>query len=582
MCRSGELLVDNDGHVECGSSGSEVDSTDSLDSSDSSGSTDSIDSEVSDAGTASRRFAASAPPSPATTDTSAWLRAILTAPVYDIARRTPLDPAPRLSARLGNRVLLKREDLQPVFSFKLRGAYTCMARLDAAQRARGVLAVSAGNHAQGVALAARQLGIDAVIVMPATTPRIKTAAVEALGASIVLHGDSYDDAAAHGLQLAERDGRTMIHPYDDDAVIAGQGTVAMELLAQRHGRIDAVFIPVGGGGLAAGMAVYLKTLDPSIRVIAVEPDDAACLQAALAAGAPTRLAQIGLFVDGCAVRQIGARTFPLLREFVDEVVTVDADQVCAAIRDVFEDTRSIVEPAGALALAGLKCWAGVNAASEHTLVAVLSGANMNFDRLGHVAERAGIGEQHEALFGVTIPERPGSFLAFCRCIGRRAVTEFNYRFQPGLRADDGSAAAQVYVGIQLKGGRAERLAIREALTDGGFAVADYTDNEVARLHLRHLVGGPADGLARERLFRFEFPERPGALLQFLETLGTRWNITLFHYRNHGAAYGRVLAGFDVPVTDDAAFEGCLQRLGFWSQEETANPALRQFVTATPG
>jgi threonine dehydratase len=362
----------------------------------------------------------------------------------------------------------------------------------------------------------------------------------------------------------------LLHPYDDAAVIAGQGTVAMEVLAQRHGRIDAVFIPVGGGGLAAGMAVYIKALDPSIRVIAVEPDDAACLKAALAAGAPQRLAQIGLFVDGCAVREIGAQTFPLLAAFVDEVVTVDADQVCAAIREVFEETRSVVEPAGALALAGMKRWIAANAATGLGLVAVLSGANMNFDRLGHVAERAGIGEQDEALFGVSIPERPGSFLAFCRCIGRRAVTEFNYRYHD-------AGAAQVYVGVQLKGGRAERLAVRQALQAGGFDVADYTDNEVARLHVRHLVGGPAPGIARERLFRFEFPERPGALLQFLETLGTRWNITLFHYRNHGAAYGRVLAAFDVAEADDVAFADSLASLGFWHVEESDNPALRQFI-----
>jgi threonine dehydratase len=490
--------------------------------------------------------------------------------VYDVARRTPLDAAPRISQRIGNSVLLKREDLQPVFSFKLRGAYTRLAQLNAEQRARGVLAISAGNHAQGVALGARQLGIDATIVMPATTPRIKVEAVEALGARIVLFGDSYDDAAAHGRALAEREGRTLVHPYDDPAVIAGQGTVAVELLAERHGKLDAVFIPVGGGGLCAGMSVYLKSLDPSIRVIAVEPDDAACLQAALSAGEPVRLEQIGLFVDGCAVRQIGSETFKLLRECVDEVVTVDADQVCAAIRDVFEDTRSIVEPAGALALAGLKRWATENGASGQTLVAILSGANMNFDRLGHIAERAEIGEQHEALFGVTIPERPGSFLAFCRTIGRRAVTEFNYRYH-------GRTAAQVYVGIALKGGSAERLAVRLALQDGGFEVADHTENEVARLHVRHLVGGPAPELGRERLFRFEFPERPGALLQFLETLGTRWNISLFHYRNHGAAYGRVLAGFEIAEADDTAFEADLQRLGFWHVEETGNPALRQFV-----
>ena len=499
-----------------------------------------------------------------------WLRAILTAPVYDVCKRTPLDAAPRLSQRLGASVWLKREDLQPVFSFKLRGAYNRLARLSAAERAQGVLAVSAGNHAQGVALGARRLGLDAVIVMPATTPRIKIAAVEALGARIVLHDDSYDEAAAHGLALARAEGRTLVHPYDDDAVIAGQGTVAMELLAQQPAPLDAVFVPVGGGGLCAGMAVYLKALDPRIRVIAVEPDDAACLAAALRAQRPVRLEQIGLFVDGCAVRQIGERPFALLRDCVDEVVTVDADQVCAAIRDVFEDTRSVVEPAGALAVAGLKHWTRGNDASGMHLAAVLSGANMNFDRLGHVAERAAIGEEHEALFGVTIPERPGSFLAFCRAIGRRAVTEFNYRWQ-------GGAAAQVYVGVQLKSGNAERVAIRQALELAGYACADYTENEVARQHVRHLVGGLAPGLRRERRFRFEFPERPGALLQFLETLGARWNITLFHYRNHGAAYGRVLAGFEVDAGDDDAFATDLARLGFWHCEETANPALRQFL-----
>jgi threonine dehydratase len=507
-------------------------------------------------------------------DPSTWLRAILTAPVYDVAKRTPLDTAPRLSARLGTNVLLKREDLQPVFSFKLRGAYNRLVQLTEEERARGVLAISAGNHAQGVALGARELGIDALIVMPATTPRIKVEAVRALGARIELVGDGYDEAARHGLRLAAEQGRTLVHPYDDPAVIAGQGTVAMELLAQRHGRLDAVFIPVGGGGLCAGMAVYLKTLDPSIRVVAVEPADAACLKAALDAGAPTALDEVGLFVDGCAVRTIGTYTFALLREFVDEVVTVDTDAVCAAIRDVFEDTRSIVEPAGALALAGLKRWVAENGGEDRNLVAVLSGANMNFDRLGHVAERAEVGEQHEALFGVTIPERPGSFLDFCRVIGQRAVTEFNYRYHH-------AQAAQVYVGVALKGGSAERVAIRQGLQDAGYAASDYTENELARLHVRHLVGGPASSALRERVFRFEFPERPGALLRFLETLGTRWNISLFHYRNHGAAYGRVLAGFQLEAADDAAFEADLARLGFWHREESENPALRQFLSTAP-
>ena len=501
-----------------------------------------------------------------------WLRAILTAPVYEVARRTPLDPAPRLSARLGAQVLLKREDLQPVFSFKLRGAYNKLAQLGPDQRRRGVLAVSAGNHAQGVALAASKLGIAATIVMPATTPAIKVAAVEVLGAEIVLFGDGYDDAAHYARSLAAQRDLVFIPPFDDAAIIAGQGTVAMELLMQRVGPIAAVFIPVGGGGLAAGMAVYLKALDPAIRVVAVEPGDAASLMAALVAGHPVPLEQVGLFVDGCAVRQVGALPFELLQHRVDEVVTVDADAVCAAIRDVFEDTRSVVEPAGALALAGLKQWAAANACADGALVAVVSGANMNFDRLGHVAERAGIGERNEAVYGVTIPEERGSFLKFCRALGRRAITEFNYRHQSDTEA-------QVYVGVQLKGGAAERVAIRDLLASAGYAVADYTDNEAAKLHVRHLVGGCAQGDRSERVFRFEFPERPGALLRFLETLGTRWDITLFHYRSHGAAYGRVLAGFEVTPGEAGAFEQDLLRLGFKYVEETANPALRQFVAA---
>jgi threonine dehydratase len=502
-------------------------------------------------------------------ETDRWLRAILTAPVYDVARRSPLEPAPRLSARLGNRIWLKREDLQPVFSFKLRGAYNRMRLLSAAERAAGVVAVSAGNHAQGVALAAQELGVDAVIVMPETTPRIKSAAVEALGARIVLHGDSFNDAAARGATIAAEQGRVMIPPFDDPAIVAGQGTVAMEMMAQHRGRIDAVFIPVGGGGLCAGMAVYLKALDPAIRVIAVEPDDAACFAAALAAGRPVPLDQVGLFVDGCAVRQVGDVTFALMRAHVDAVVTVGSDQVCAAIRDVFEETRGVVEPAGALALAGMKRWIAETGARDLELATVLSGANMNFDRLSYVAERAGIGDENEALFGVTIPERKGAFLAFCGALGRRSITEFNYRHRA-------AEAAQVYVGVQVSG-RVERLALREALAGAGYGVADFTGDEVARLHVRHMVGGPAADIARERLFRFEFPERPGALLQFLHALGTRWNITLFHYRNRAAAYGRVLAGFECGADDDAALDADIARLGFWCADESDNAALRQFL-----
>lgn len=500
-------------------------------------------------------------------------KAILTAPVYRVAVRTPLSAAPQLSERLGNEVLLKREDLQPVFSFKLRGAYNKLAQLNPSELSRGVLAVSAGNHAQGVALAARELGTAATIVMPLTTPAIKVLAVERLGAAVVLHGDSYDQAAAHGQVLARERHLEFVHPFDDPAVIAGQGTVALELLSQCERRPDAVFVPVGGGGLAAGMALYLKTLDPRIQVIAVEPDDAACLKLALERGAPTPLAQVGLFVDGCAVRQIGTHTFALLKDRIDAVVTVDTDQVCAAIKDVFEETRSIVEPAGALALAGLKRWVTEQGATGLKLTAVLSGANMNFDRLRHVAERADLGEAHEAVFGVTIPEQPGSFLNFCAHLGKRVITEFNYRF-----AGTG-VPAEVFVGIALKHGLAERLEIADALRAAGLAVTDYTEDELAKLHVRYMVGGraPAGGALRERAFRFEFPERPGALLQFLATLGTRWNISLFHYRNHGAAFGRVLAGFQVPVTDDAAFDADLAALDFERSEATGHAALAQFL-----
>jgi threonine dehydratase len=498
-----------------------------------------------------------------------WLSAILRADVYDLARRTPLDPAPRLSTRLGQQVLLKREDQQPVFSFKLRGAINRLRTLSQEQRRRGVLAVSAGNHAQGVALAARRLHVEATILMPVTTPAIKVEAVRELGARVVLHGDSYDEAATHGMHLASQRGATLIHPYDDAEVIAGQGTVAMELLAQHPGPLDAVFIPVGGGGLAAGMAAYIKAVRPDIRVVAVEPADAACLQAALEAGRPVPLAEVGLFVDGCAVRQVGALNFEVLKDRIDEVVTVDADQVCAAIRDVFEDTRGIVEPAGALAVAGLKKWSQSQARRDLHLAAVLSGANMGFDRLAHVAERAELGERHEALFGVTIPERKGAFLDFCRALGRRAVTEFNYRH-------GGGPEAEIFVGVRLREGEAERQAIAAALATAGYRVMDLSEDEIARLHVRHMVGGRA-AIARERMIRFEFPERPGALLQFLETLGNRWNISLFHYRNHGAAYGRVLAGFEVATEDDAAFYTDLARLGFTWREESGNPALHAFL-----
>ncbi|MCC6594108.1 MAG: threonine ammonia-lyase, biosynthetic [Xanthomonadales bacterium] len=500
-----------------------------------------------------------------------YLRAVLTSRVYEVAVETPLTPMRRLSRRLGLEVLLKREDLQPVFSFKLRGAYNKMAALSAAERAAGVLAVSAGNHAQGVALAARELGCRATIVMPSTTPSIKVDAVAALGAEIVLEGDGYDAAAAHARRLAAERGLSFVHPYDDPDVIAGQGTVAMELLRQHPGRLDAVFIPVGGGGLAAGMAAYIKALRPEIRVIGVEPVDAACLHAALRAGAPVSLEQVGLFVDGVAVRRIGDHSFAVLRQHIDEMVLVGTDEICAAIKDVFDDTRVVLEPAGALALAGLKRYAEGRAEAGSTLCAVASGANVNFDRLRHIAERAEIGEAHEAVLGVSIPERPGSFLDFCRALGPRSVTEFNYRFAPG-------AAAQIYVGIALRRGAAERAEVHAQLSAAGFPVVDYTDNELAKLHVRHMVGGRAEVNGSERVYRFEFQERPGALLRFLERLGTRWNITLFHYRSHGAAYGRVFCGIEVAdAADEEALRASLHPLGYDCVDETANPVVGQFL-----
>ncbi len=504
------------------------------------------------------------------TDVPDYLRAILTSRVYEVAIETPLTEATRLSRRLGLRVLLKREDLQPVFSFKVRGAYNKMASLSPEERAAGVLAVSAGNHAQGVALAARELGCKATIVMPGTTPSIKVDAVAAYGAEIILEGDGYDAAAVVGKRVAAERGLTFVHPYDDPHVIAGQGTVAMELLRQHPSKLDAVFIPVGGGGLAAGMAAYIKALRPEIKVIGVEPVDAACLHAALCAGMPVTLDQVGLFVDGVAVRRVGDHPFAVLRDCIDEVILVDTDQICAAVKDVFDDTRVVLEPAGALALAGLKIYAERPGVENATLCAVASGANVNFDRLRHIAERAEIGESHEAVFGVAIPEQPGSFLNFCRALGPRAVTEFNYRYTPGT-------TAQVYVGIALRRGVAERAEIKANLEAHGYPVTDYTGNELAKLHVRHMVGGRARVGGRERVFRFEFPERPGALLRFLEAMGTRWSITLFHYRSHGAAYGRVFAGMEVSAADEPALRARIDALGFDYVDESDNPVVGQFL-----
>ncbi|MFO0748226.1 MAG: threonine ammonia-lyase, biosynthetic [Myxococcota bacterium] len=504
------------------------------------------------------------------------IRRILAARVYDVALETPTDPAPRLSRRLENRVHIKREDLQPVFSFKLRGAYNKLAQLTQAELDRGVIAASAGNHAQGVALAANRLGARATIVMPTTTPSIKVDAVRALGAEVVLVGDSFDQARSHAVGLGDARGLVFVHPYDDLDVIAGQGTIGMELLRQLRGPIDAVFVPVGGGGLVAGIGAYLKYVRPEIQVIAVEPEDAACLAAALAADAPVTLPTVGLFVDGVAVARIGDHPFRLARQIVDRVVTVTTDQICAAIKDIFDDTRSIAEPAGALAMAGLKKWVELTGARDKTLVAIDSGANVNFDRLRHISERAEIGEEREAILAVTIPERPGAFKAFCEAIGQRFVTEFNYRF-----ADP--REAHVYVGVELRQGAAERKAIVNDLSRLGYPVLDLTDDEMAKLHVRHMVGGHAPQVIDELVYRFEFPERPGALMKFLTHLSTPrpgsagWNISMFHYRNHGAAYGRVLVGIQVPTAERDAWHDALADLGYPFVDETQNPAYRLFL-----
>ncbi|MEJ2603616.1 MAG: threonine ammonia-lyase, biosynthetic [Gammaproteobacteria bacterium] len=500
-----------------------------------------------------------------------YLKRILTARVYEVAQETPLEIAPNLSGRLGHTVWLKREDLQQVFSFKLRGAYNRMARLPDAALQKGVICSSAGNHAQGVALAASRLGIQAFVVMPVTTPRIKVDAVRKLGGEVVLEGDAYDDAYAHARRLAADRDLTFIHPFDDPDVIAGQGTIGMEILRQHPGDIDAVFVPVGGGGLIAGIAAYVKALRRDIRIIGVEPEDSAGMSRSLAAGEPVTLDHVGIFADGVAVRRVGEETFRLCRDLVDEMVLVDTDEICAAIRDIFEDTRSIVEPAGALAVAGMKKYLDDRDESPgREFVAINCGANVNFDRLRHIAERAAIGEQREALLAVGIPERPGSFRDFCAAIGRRNVTEFNYRYND-------SEEAHIFVGLELPAGRGEKDRLVAELREGGYPVEDLTDNEMAKLHIRHMVGGRAGGLPDERLLRFEFPERPGALARFLDAVGANWNISLFHYRNHGSDYGRILTGIQVPAADSAEFERHLQKLGYAHWDETGNPAYALFL-----
>jgi threonine dehydratase len=498
-----------------------------------------------------------------------YLGRILRARVSDIAIETPLDRIPRLSARLGNTVLLKREGLQPAFSFKVRGAYNKMRGLTEAERRRGVIAASAGNHAQGVAMAGRALGIDTLIVMPTTTPPIKIESVQALGGRALLHGDTFDDAYQHALGIAAADGRVFIHPYDDPDVIAGQGTIAAEIMRQCAAAIDAIFVPVGGGGLIAGIAAYIKPLFPDVRVIGVEPEDSNCLHAALAAGERVVLDSVSLFADGVAVRQVGAEPFRIARECVDEVILVSTDEICAAIKDIYEDTRAIAEPAGALGIAGLKRWVEREAAQGRTLVAIESGANLNFDRLRYISERTETGAHAEVLLAVTIAEEKGSFRRFCNVLHGRAITEFNYRHSDASRAD-------IFVGLKVSAGDAERRTLIEELRERGYRVTDMTDNEVAKLHIRHLVGGRA-AVPDEVLYRFEFPERPGALLRFLNQMGERWNISLFHYRNHGAADGRVLAGIQVAAADAAAFREFLAQLGYPHHDETHNPAYEFYL-----
>jgi threonine dehydratase len=498
-----------------------------------------------------------------------YLQRILTARVYDVAQETALEHARALSSRLGNHVLLKREDQQSVFSFKLRGAYNKMVHLKAAQLARGVICASAGNHAQGVALAAKRLGCRAVVVMPVTTPRVKVDAVQSLGGEAMLHGDSYSDAYAHALTLQRKQRLTFVHPFDDPDVIAGQGTIGMEILRQHQGPLDAVFVAVGGGGLICGVAAYLKSVRPEVRIIGVQSRDSDAMARSVRAGKRVELAEVGLFSDGTAVKMVGVETFRLARQWVDEFVVVDTDEVCAAIKDVFQDTRTVLEPAGALGVAGIKQYVEKRRVKGQTLVTITSGANMNFDRLRFVAERAEFGEQREALFAVTIPERRGSFRQFCELIGPRAVTEFNYRISD-------ERLAHVFVGVAISR-RDEAGRIASQFERHGFPTLDLTDDELAKEHVRHMVGGRSELARHERLLRFIFPERPGALMRFLSAMNPGWNISLFHYRNQGADYGRILVGIQVPASDRAAFNEFLATLAYPYTEETRNPVYTLFL-----
>lgn len=499
-----------------------------------------------------------------------YIERILRSRVYDVANETPLNVAKRLSERLNNQVMLKREDLQPVFSFKLRGAYNKIYHLSEAQRQKGIIAASAGNHAQGVALSAQKLGIKALIVMPKTTPVIKVTSVRSMGAKIILHGDTYDESYEHAQILAKEKNMVFVHPYDDPDVIAGQGTIAMEILRQFPDDIHAIFVPVGGGGLIAGIAVYVKYVRPDIKIIGVEPEDAPSMYKALKNKRRTILNHVGIFADGVAVKQAGKEPFRLCKEYVDEIILVSTDEICAAIKDIFDDTRGIAEPAGALGIAGLKKYVQENKIENQNLIAIESGANINFDRLRHVAERAEVGEQREGLITVQIPEQPGSFLKFCRIIGKRRITEFNYRY---CHNED----AYVFAGIELQDGLADFDDVINQLEEKNYRVMNMTDNELAKNHIRYMVGGHAPSIKNEKLFRFQFPEKPGALLNFLSTMGKRWNISLFHYRNQGAAYGRVLMGIQIDNQDKQEFKAFLDSLGYAYWEETNNIAYKVFA-----
>ncbi|MDO3388573.1 threonine ammonia-lyase, biosynthetic [Gilvimarinus sp. SDUM040013] len=499
-----------------------------------------------------------------------YIKRILNARIYDLAIETPLESARLISQRTNNNVLLKREDLQPVFSFKIRGAYNKLLQLTEEERACGVIAASAGNHAQGLALGAQHLGVKAVIVMPRTTPAIKVDAVRARGAKVVLHGDNFDEAAAYTQKLIAEKGYTYIHPFDDPDVIAGQGTVAMEILRQYPKHIDAIFVAVGGGGLCAGVAAYVKYVRPDVKVFAVESEESACLAAALEKNRRVKLPQVGIFADGVAVAQIGKETFRILKKTIDGVITVNTDEICAGIKDIFEDTRSIAEPAGAVSVAGLKKYVAENGITGQTLVAIDCGANINFDRLRYISERTEIGEKREAVLAVTIPERPGAYKEFCKALGRRSITEFNYRF-----AD--TDKARIFVGIQVSADPADRDELVSDLRGQGYDLVDMTDNELAKLHIRHMVGGHAAEVKDEMVFRFEFPERPGALLQFLTQVAGRWNISLFHYRNHGSAFGRVLVGMEVPPKERAQVRKFLAEINYPFWEETDNEAYQYFL-----